>query len=225
MSNCFVPPYILTEFLESDDPEVREAAMATLLASERLRGERDATDRIESAAAAPADGRRSIFDCKHWKDPESARLVRSEDDGPVQDPSVNQLFDGFGITRTLCREVFERNSIDVRGGRLNGYVHYGNQIVNAIYFGWGMVFGDGRGRKFSDFTGSLDVIAHEFAHGVTARTANLPGGRKGSTRSSVTSTGARRGGAAGYPRRSGAAGEPGWCRQDGGAAPCSRVVA
>ena len=30
-----------------------------------------------------------------------------------------------------------------------------------------MVFGDGDGMVFTDFTKSLDVIAHELAHGVT----------------------------------------------------------
>lgn len=36
-----------------------------------------------------------------------------------------------------------------------------------------MVFGDGDGIIFTDFTGSLDVIAHELTHGVTERTAGL----------------------------------------------------
>jgi Zn-dependent metalloprotease len=36
-----------------------------------------------------------------------------------------------------------------------------------------MVFGDGDGVLFSDFTASLDVIAHELTHGVTEFTAGL----------------------------------------------------
>src|SRR6476620_4668354 len=36
-----------------------------------------------------------------------------------------------------------------------------------------MTFGDGDGEIFVDFTGSLDVIAHELAHGVTQWEANL----------------------------------------------------
>ncbi len=36
-----------------------------------------------------------------------------------------------------------------------------------------MVFGDGDGVLFTDFTKSLDVIAHELAHGVTEFTAGL----------------------------------------------------
>lgn len=36
-----------------------------------------------------------------------------------------------------------------------------------------MIFGDGDGRIFLDFTGELDVIGHELTHGVTQYAANL----------------------------------------------------
>jgi Zn-dependent metalloprotease len=36
-----------------------------------------------------------------------------------------------------------------------------------------MIFGDGDGEIFTDFTGALDVIGHELTHGVTEFTANL----------------------------------------------------
>ncbi len=54
-----------------------------------------------------------------------------------------------------------------------GYVHRGFSYNNAFWDGQEMVFGDGDGLIFTDFTGSLDVIAHELAHGVTESTANL----------------------------------------------------
>src|ERR1044072_4790304 len=57
--------------------------------------------------------------------------------------------------------------------RLRGYVHRGNRYNNAFWDGREMVFGDGDGEVFTDFTGSLDVIAHELAHGVTEHTAVL----------------------------------------------------
>jgi Zn-dependent metalloprotease len=66
-----------------------------------------------------------------------------------------------------------RNSIDDRGMRLDGYVHRGVRYNNAFWDGQEMVFGDGDGIVFSDFTGSLDVIAHELTHGVTEHTAGL----------------------------------------------------
>ena len=57
--------------------------------------------------------------------------------------------------------------------RLNGYVHFGAGFNNAFWNGSQMVFGDGDGVLFTDFTKSLDVIAHELTHGVTEFTAGL----------------------------------------------------
>src|SRR5207247_1511145 len=66
-----------------------------------------------------------------------------------------------------------RNSIDDDGMELNGYVHFGQRYNNALWDGQEMIFGDGDGVRFTDFTGSLDVIGHELAHGVTQYTADL----------------------------------------------------
>jgi Zn-dependent metalloprotease len=57
--------------------------------------------------------------------------------------------------------------------RLDGYVHYGASFNNAFWDGSEMIFGDGDGVLFTDFTKSLDVIAHELTHGVTEFTAGL----------------------------------------------------
>jgi Zn-dependent metalloprotease len=168
--SCITPPYILTRLLDSDNETIREAALSTLLTTARLRGQREV---LGPVAAAPGDGRRSVFDCKHGTYLPLADLVRSEDDAVGVDASVNQAFEGFGATRTFYRDVFQRNSIDDRGMRLQGFVHRGSHYNNAFWDGQEMVFGDGDGEVFTDFTGSIDVIAHELAHGVTEHTAGL----------------------------------------------------
>ncbi len=66
-----------------------------------------------------------------------------------------------------------RDSVDDQGRRLDGYVHYGRAYNNAFWDGREMVFGDGDGVLFTDFTKSLDVIGHELTHGVTEFTAGL----------------------------------------------------
>ncbi|MEU4237717.1 M4 family metallopeptidase [Actinoplanes sp. NPDC026619] len=171
--NCITPPYILDRLLENDDATIRQAALATLLTTAQLRGQREIRAQIAGAVAASAGGRRSVFDCHHGTFLQRAELVRSEHDGPVADSSANQAFDGLGATRDFYRDVFGRNSIDDRGMRLLGYVHRGRRYNNAFWDGQEMVFGDGDGEIFTDFTGSLDVIAHELGHGVTEHTANL----------------------------------------------------
>jgi Zn-dependent metalloprotease len=171
--NCITPPHLLRKLLESDDQDIRGAALNTLLSNAHLRGERTVRASLAGAAAAPASGRRTIFDCQHRTFLPAAVVMRSEDGAESTDNSVNQAFNGLGITRQFYKEVHGRNSIDDRGLRLEGYVHRGIKYNNAFWDGQEMVFGDGDGKIFTDFTGSLDVIAHELTHGVTEHTAGL----------------------------------------------------
>jgi Zn-dependent metalloprotease len=171
--NCITPPYLLRKLLESDELDIREAALSTLLSNARLRGERAVRASFTGAVASPTSGRRTIFDCQNRTYLPSAVLARSEDGPESADTSVNRAFDGLGTTRQFYRDVHGRDSIDDRGMRLDGYVHRGRNYNNAFWDGQQMVFGDGDGKVFADFTGSLDVIAHELAHGVTEHTARL----------------------------------------------------
>lgn len=52
-------------------------------------------------------------------------------------------------------------------------MHYGQDYDNAFWNGHQMVFGDGDGEIFGDFTACVDVIGHELTHGVTQFTAGL----------------------------------------------------
>jgi Zn-dependent metalloprotease len=170
--NCIMPPHILRRLLENKNSKIRQSALNTLLATSRLRGERSVRAAL-FATVAPTNGRRTIFDAKHKNDLTKAVMARSEGGKPVRDGTVNRAYDGFGTTNDFYKKVFNRNSIDDRGMRLNGYVHRGVDFNNAFWDGQGMVFGDGDGEMFTDFTLSLDVIGHELAHGVTEFTANL----------------------------------------------------
>jgi Zn-dependent metalloprotease len=170
--NCITPPYVLRKLLENKDEKIRQSALNTLLATSRLRGERTVRAAL-FATVAPTNGRRTIFDARHKNDLSTAVMARSEGGPPSNDATVNRAYDGFGTTNEFYKKVFSRNSIDDRGMRLNGYVHRGIDFNNAFWDGQGMVFGDGDGQMFTDFTKSLDVIGHELAHGVTEFTANL----------------------------------------------------
>jgi Zn-dependent metalloprotease len=170
--NCITPPFLLRRLLESDDARVREAALNTLVASSRLRGLRESRAGL-LATTTPTEGRRSIFDARHRTTVTGAILKRSEGAPKSSDVSVNQAYDGLGATRDFYRDVLQRDSIDGRGMSLNGYVHRGRNFNNAFWDGKEMVFGDGDGVLFTDFTASLDVIGHELTHGVTEFTAGL----------------------------------------------------
>jgi Zn-dependent metalloprotease len=170
--SCITPPHLLKKLLESKDKEIRQAALNTLLTTERLRGERSVRSLL-GATVAPTNGRRTIFDCRSGVFLPSASVAQTEDGAVSTDPSVNRAFDGFGVTRDFYSQIFNRNSIDDLGMRLDGYVHRGVSYNNAFWDGQEMVFGDGDQVVFTDFTASLDVIAHELTHGVTEHAAGL----------------------------------------------------
>jgi Zn-dependent metalloprotease len=168
-----MPPYLLRTLLENSDSKVREAAQRSLLVTSRLRGERKVRGLLASVAAAPSEARRTVSDCANSTFLPSATVARTEDGPPSHDDAANRAFDGLGETRDFYKEVFDRDSLDGRGMRLNAFVHYGNGYNNAFWDGSEMVFGDGDGVIFTDFTSALDVIAHELTHGVTEFTTPL----------------------------------------------------
>jgi len=65
-----------------------------------------------------------------------------------------------------------RNAINGTGGALISTVHFGEAYDNAAWDGTGMLYGDG-GQIFRALSVSLDVVGHEFTHGVTEKTSNL----------------------------------------------------
>ncbi len=64
-----------------------------------------------------------------------------------------------------------RNSYDDAGARIISYVHYDNNWSNAVWDGMRMGFGDGPGNDAPYV--SIDIVGHEFTHGVTQYTADL----------------------------------------------------
>lgn len=50
----------------------------------------------------------------------------------------------------------------------DGVVHYGKGYANAFFNGNYLVFGEGDGEIFGDFTKALDIMAHEFGHALVS---------------------------------------------------------
>jgi Zn-dependent metalloprotease len=117
--------------------------------------------------------RRQVFNCSDTDDI-PGDLSRSETDPPVSDSAINQAFDNAGKSWDFYKQVFGRESVDGHGRRLVSSVHFSQDYDNAFWNGQEMVYGDGDGKLFQNFTDSLDVIAHELTHGVTQFTAQLP---------------------------------------------------
>ena len=186
---AIVPPYLLAHIALAAGPRfdaAAEAARRSLLRDHpvrewRLAGElpsfiapeRPAHDERPAAApgTAPQPDRR-ISDAE-GDDTLPGRLVRREGEPPTGDDAVDEAYIGLGDTFEMFARVFARDSIDGAGMPLEATVHYGEHYDNAFWDGERMVFGDGDGQVFRGFTGSLSVVGHELAHGVTERTAKL----------------------------------------------------
>ncbi len=172
MKRCgILPPQILTSIVERGTPAQRRRALATLAASERLRGRREAL--VRGLVGVPtAEKRRNVYDAGHRTRLPGA-LVRGEGEAESSDAAVNEAYDGAGETYDLYSDVYGRNSIDGRGMRIDSSVHYGVDYDNAFWDGAQMVYGDGDGELFERFTKPVDVIGHELTHGVTDTEARL----------------------------------------------------
>ncbi|MFD8633343.1 M4 family metallopeptidase [Streptomyces sp. NPDC059533] len=171
-----VPPHVLDKAAESADSRRADLAQNTLEHDAMLRTRRRVTTvrGIGPVLEAPvSDGPdRTIYDAQH-RTRLPGRKVRVEGDPLDKDATVNRAYAGLGATYELFRQGFGRRSIDDSGLPLDASVHYGEDYNNAFWDGRQMVFGDGDGDLFLDFTVSIDVIGHELTHGVTQYTANL----------------------------------------------------
>ncbi|MBB5915342.1 Zn-dependent metalloprotease [Nocardia transvalensis] len=171
-----VPPHILDRLSQQQDP-LAAAARRTL--------EQDALERTRRAntvvgpapvsadvGAAADQPQRTIFDAGH-KTTLPGTKVRAEGSDASKDETVNRAYTGLGDTFTFYLKAYARRSVDGNGLPLNATVHYSQNYDNAFWNGEQMVFGDGDGEIFNDFTLALDVIGHELTHGVTQHTAAL----------------------------------------------------
>jgi len=169
---CIIPPHMAEQIVRNGDEEQREWAMQTLIVSEQFRGRREAVGGIATFTIPAGEKRRTIFDAKNGTDL-PGDPVRHEGGPATGDPAVDEAYDGAGATYDFFEQIFERNSIDDRGMRLDSTVHYNENYDNAFWNGSQMVYGDGDGQLFNRFTISIDVIGHELTHGVTQFEAGL----------------------------------------------------
>ncbi|WP_370412711.1 M4 family metallopeptidase [Streptomyces fradiae] len=166
-----VPPHILERLAESDNPAYAQAAQRTLLMDVTQRSARE--EAPPAPEGAPSDKpQRTIYDAEHGTELPGVR-VHEESDRPSKDATVNRAHAGLGATFDLFFKAFGHRSIDGAGMPLIASVHFDEKYDNAFWNGEQMVFGDGDGELFLDFTIPVDVIGHELAHGFTQHSANL----------------------------------------------------
>ena len=111
-----------------------------------------------------------IFDCKNTQ---SLPGVPVAAPGNSKDKTAKRAFTETTQVVKFYNDGFARNSIDNAGMTLMSSVHFGTDYNNAMWNGTQMLYGDGDGEIFIDFTNGNDVIGHELTHGVTQYTLQL----------------------------------------------------
>ncbi|MGH2810467.1 MAG: M4 family metallopeptidase [Actinomycetota bacterium] len=178
---CIVPPVLLERIARNGTDKQRGWALDTMATDTTLRAAR-----IQNAGARSMMARRALAELDHGtgkprrtirdaksKEDLTGVTVRDEGQGPCGDKAADEAYDGFGHTFNFFWDIFKRDSINDQGMELLGIVHFGKKYDNAFWDGQRMVFGDGDGEIFNRLTASLDVIAHELAHGVTEHESGL----------------------------------------------------
>jgi len=172
----FVPPYVQTELTKNAEGAAADKSQKTLADAARKR-------RADAITSAPAGGpglapaatgtsRREVYDSANSNN-QRVTLVRPEGSPETKDVEVINAYDNAGLVRAYFKSALNRDSIDNRSLDLVLNVHFGNKFNNAFWDGDEMTFGDGDGVIFSGFARSLDVVAHELAHGVTQYASGL----------------------------------------------------
>ncbi|MBV9077131.1 MAG: M4 family metallopeptidase [Methylobacteriaceae bacterium] len=187
-SCCLVPRDVLARL--SSDPSLsatsRKAFLDTIQISHEMRDLRVQATRMTSVAFAHATALTAlalapsvtIYDCKGTQ---SLPGTPVPNPGKAADPAAKRVFGTTSEVAEFFAKVFGRNSIDGEGMTLMSSVHFGQRYNNAMWNGLQMIYGDGDGQIFVDFTAGTDVIAHELTHGVTQHSLQLdysdePGG-------------------------------------------------
>lgn len=164
----FVPKFLLEKLAEEGNEDAKKTLVQMEEFEEKKTIEKKNPEATVSSFAAAGQAERWIYDSETTIQ-FTRKLVRKEGDPAVSDEIVNFAYDLSGQTLDYFKNKLDRNSIDNQGMNLIFNVHFDKDLNNAL---WDpelqqMAIGDGDGNLFINFAHSIDVIAHEMAHGVT----------------------------------------------------------
>jgi hypothetical protein len=173
---AFVPPYLLRHIADAEEEHLLRSQQRTLRVDDRFRSRRESAGRrrlvLDRPGPAAASDQRVIYDAENTEEL-PGRPARREGEVATGDVAVDEAYESAGQVWNLFAHEFGRRSVDGRGSTLPVTVHFGRNYDNAFWDGTQLVFGDGDGEIFERFTKPMDVMAHEFTHGVTQYTAGL----------------------------------------------------
>jgi Zn-dependent metalloprotease len=172
---------MLRNIVENGTLEQRQQALRNIVSAEAVRVQREVISKegpSQPIMEAVGGLERIVFSADNGSDL-PGRQVRAEGEAATGDPATDEAYDGAGAIYNLFKDIYNRNSIDGNGARLDSTVHFRTGYDNAFWNGKQMVYGDGDEdlpigqRLFNRFTIAIDIIGHELTHAVTQFTANL----------------------------------------------------
>ncbi|MFG6488869.1 M4 family metallopeptidase [Roseateles sp. BYS78W] len=178
---CHIVPKDVLERLAGDkklSAELRQAARASARLSDGLRALRNQAGALTQLAheagahlveLAPSP-KVTVYDCKNTQTLPGTPLPGAK---ASKDATAKRTFAETTLVAKFYKTVFNRNSIDDAGMTMMSSIHFGKGYNNAMWNGTQMVYGDGDGKLFVDFTKGDDVIGHELTHGVTQHSLQL----------------------------------------------------
>ncbi|MDC8784720.1 M4 family metallopeptidase [Roseateles koreensis] len=177
---CIVPQDVLNRFANDKKlaPELRKAAAESARLSAALRSLRVQAGALTAVsqgmgahiAELAASPKVTVYDCKGTQTLPGTPVPSPK---TSKDSTAQTSFAETTGVAAFYKKVFARNSIDNAGMTMMSSVHYGKHYNNAMWNGLQMVYGDGDGKLFLDFTKGHDVIGHELTHGVTQHSLQL----------------------------------------------------
>ena len=178
---CFIVPHdVLTRLAQDQElsAEIRRGMSATAAVSHEIRQLRNQANKLTGVALANATAlvqlaaapTVTVYDCKHTHTLPGTPVSNP---GSSPDPTAKRAFSETTNVAKFYKDVFGRNSIDNQGMTMMSSTHYDVKFNNAMWNGSQMIYGDGDGSIFIDFTNGDDVIGHELTHGVTQHSLQL----------------------------------------------------
>ena len=179
--SCFIVPKDVLERLAGDKQlahDLRKASADSARISDTIRKMR--IDAGELTAVSQSLGAHllelapspkvTVYDCKNTQALPGTPLAGP---GAGKDTTAKRTFKETTAVAKFYKSVFGRNSIDNAGMTMMSSIHFGRSYNNAMWNGSQMIYGDGDGKLFLDFTRGNDVIGHELTHGVTQHSLQL----------------------------------------------------
>jgi Zn-dependent metalloprotease len=178
---CHIVPKDVLERLAGDkklSAELRRGAADSARLSDGLRALRTQAGALTALAQASgahlvelaASPKITVYDCKTSQTLPGTPVASPK---TAKDATAKRAFVETTDVAKFYKAVFGRNSIDDAGMTMMSSIHFGKNYNNAMWNGSQMVYGDGDGKLFVDFTAGDDVIGHELTHGVTQHSLQL----------------------------------------------------